>query len=681
MNDYAYPDVSRATRLARHHRLLEALGPLAGPSLTIDPSNFVDPDLTDPANDRTLLRAQWANGLAITAAWTESGGLIGPLFKVQAAVGDPNGTYLPIHEERLQRGAVTHAYTIPAPDLPWEGNVYLRVSVSINNGADQPSEPFLVRLDRIAPYERSGIEHPPAPIPPASLITDADLAGDFTLKIPSYLDQEAGDIVYVWLEKEPPSSGTPLPPLIASVPTVAGETTVQVPAASIQAKGDGRFHLAYVLADKAGNYSAVSQAAPVTLVLGTLPGTLLAPAVPAADPVIDRADAAAGVYVDVPEMPGWKAGDQVSVTFGGQALPAYTLNPGAFQALIDVPASVLLGVFGNASSEMSVDVSYTLSRLDWISSDSPVTTVSLDLSKAGPDNPDWPDPINDSLTPVVVTSDSGNENEIPEADLGQAATLTFTVYPGANENDTVEFFWGNAAFETYTLQAGDSEGSEIRRSIPWARIETTLDQANVPVFYRIRRPSVPAENYQQSPDTSVDVSSLPLQAAPVAFPNADDSLVPGYQVLTCDQLVENDAGEPCIEVQIPDLSGAPYNQQVGDVVSLRWKGFSGMTFDGGSLTPIAPEDGGEYDVEHALEARDLQGFSWLVPYEPYGAATYKYKGDPSSEGMIQVSYSIQVGSKVATAQAPDNVIAAFYTSNGPCDDTTLVGGCADCHLG
>ncbi|WP_263264292.1 hypothetical protein [Pseudomonas sp. RIT-PI-S] len=670
--------VSVATRQARHQRLLDSLGPLAGPVITIDPKYFVDKDLSDPDNDRTLLRPEWRDGLDITGTWAVSGGLLPPKFKLEAASGSPDGTYILLHEATLARGDKSHTYTIPPAALPWEGDVYLRVLISINNGADEPSEPFLVRLDKVAPYEGSGIEHPPAPVPASKIVTDADLAAGFSLQIPGYPDHQPGDMVYVWLEKELPG-GNPPQLLVSPQATQAGGTTVQVPEANMVAKGDGRFFLGYVLADKAGNISAVSEGAAVTLVLGTLPSTLGAPTVPAADPVIDRADAKDGVYVDVPEMQGWKAGDQVTVTFGGQTLPPYTLNPGAYQALVDVPQQVLLSVFGTSATEVEVDVTYTVSRLDWSSAASPVEKVLLDLSKAGPENPGWPDPVNDQLLPVAVTSSSGQEDEIPEADLGKAATLTFTVYPDAKAGETVEFFWGAAPFEQYTLTDDDIAANEVEVTIPWAAIETTLAQVAVEVFYRIRLANAPEENYQQSPSTTVDVSALPLVATPVSFAQGDDASIPGYLIIGCSHLTVVD-GIKYIEVLIPDLSQAPHNQVEGDVVTLNWKGFSGTTLDGDQITAIDKDDGGEFSENHTLAADELTGFSWLVPYDPYGAVTFRYNGSSSDEGMIQVSYSIQAGDKQAVATAPDNVIAAFYLPSGPCG-TSIDAACTSCRLG
>jgi hypothetical protein len=678
--------VSNRTYLARQQRTLQALasrpGTQAGVTLAIDPKYFVDPDLQNPGNDRTLIRAQWVAGLEVTGTWSEAGGLVGPRLRVEAAQGTPDGAYIELLDTTLPRGTLTHTHTIPGQDLPWEGDVYLRVSVAVGTGQPTPSEPFLVHLDRLAPYEASGIEHPPAPVPQEGLVTDQELTGDFTVTIPGYADREPGDTVFLWLEKELPGSGTQPAPLVPAALVEAGDTQLAVPAQRLRDKGDGRFYLGCILIDKAGNRSALSQAAPVTLVLGTLPDTLQKPDVPAADPVIDRADAQAGVYVDVPEMPGWKPGDVVQVTFGSEMLAPYLLNPGSFQALVDVPAATLLAQFNNGNDEVSVDVAYTLARLDWVSAASPVTTALIDFRQAGPDNPGWPDPHNDDLPAVRVTSDDGSENEIPETDAGKAAILTFTVYPQAAEGETVEFFWGADALSTYALKVSDTPGTELEFNIPWALIAGTLDQDQVPVYYQVRLPDAPVENYQQAPDTLVDVSSLPLPAPAVVFTGADDTVVPNYLVLGCGALVDNAQGEPCIEVRLPDLSQPPYNQAAGDIVQLKWRGFSGMTLDGGILTPIPAEDDGELDESHTLVAADLTaaGFAWQVPYDPYGAVTYRYDGSPSSEGMLQVSYSITVNGKIASAPPTLNLITAFYDAGGPCS-LALVAGCTTCRLG
>jgi len=685
MNTPLNQAVSHRTYLARQQRMLQALksrlGTAVGVTLTVNPKYFVDPDLDDPTNDRTLKRAEWLAGLEVTGAWPEAGGLVGPRLRIEAAQGTSDGAYIELLDTTLARGTLTHTHTIPGQDLPWEGDVYLRINVTVNAGQPTPSEPFLVHLDRLAPYEKSGIEHPPVPVPQEGLVTDQQLIGDFIVTIPGYSDHEPGDTVFLWLEKELPDGGNLPAPLVTAEPAQAGGTTLPVPPQKLRDKGDGRFYLGYVLVDKAGNHSALSQAAPVTLVLGTLPGTLQKPDVPAANPVIDRADAQAGVYVEVPEVPDWKPGDVVQVMFGSAPLAPYVLNSGNFQAVIDVPAATLRAQFNNGAGEVSVDVTYTLARLDWESARSPATTVLIDFRQAGPDNPDWPDPHNDGLPRVVVKSADGSENEIPETDVGEEAKLIFTVYPDAAEGETVEFFWGADALLTYALKVGDTPGTELEFDIPWAFIEKTLGQDQVPVYYRVRLPDAPDKNYQQAPDTPVDVSNLPLAAPEVQFTGAVDTIVSGYLVLGCGALVGDALGNPCIEVRLPDLSQPPYSQAIGDIVQMRWRGFSGTTLDGGALTPIPAEDEGELDKNHTLVAADFTaaGFAWQVPYDPYGAITYRYKGNDAPEGMLQVSYSIKVNGKPVSAPPTLNLITAFYEAGGPCD-LSRVAGCSTCRL-
>ncbi|MBA1287318.1 hypothetical protein [Pseudomonas japonica] len=665
--------VSSRTRLARRQRRFQTLENTI--TLEIDEKYFADPNLQDPNNDRTLIRAELDKGLDVNGSWGESGGFIPPKVRLEVARA-VDGTRTLLKEETLPRGTENYSYTIPAIELPWEGDAYLILGVQVNAGDYEDGEPFRVHLDRIAPYEGSGITEPSAPQPTLGLITEADLASEFKVVIPGYSDREAGDKVYLWMEKELPGSGAQPPLLVPAADAQPGDTSIIVPPATLKAKGDGRFFLGYVLVDKAGNRSALSKAAPVTLVLGTLPGTLQAPGVPAADPIIDRADAQAGVYVDVPQMPGWRPGDQVRVSFGSEALGPYTLNPGEFQAIIDVPASKLLTVFGGANAEMQVAVTYTVARLDWESAPSDETSVKLDLSKAGPDNPDWPQPINDKLPVVVVSSDSGIENTIPEIDVGKSARLTFEVYPAAIEGDIVEFFWGTGAFLTYEVAAADTPGSTKDLPVPWSAIAATLERAEVPVFYRVRRAAAPDANYQQAHDTLVDVSGLPLVAPAVTFPGAD--LVEGYLLLNCDDRVVDDQGKWWVVVGIPDLSQPPYSQQPGDEIVLKWNGFSGITFGGGTSIPIPAEEGGEYTETYELTAADLTGagFSWRVPYDPYGSVTYRYEGG-EPEGMVQASYSISVNGKTAVSTAPDNIITAFYTANRACA-TEVTGACATC---
>lgn len=665
--------VSSRTRLARRQRRFQALENTI--TIEIDEKYFADPNLQNPTNDRTLIRAELDKGLELNCSWGESGGFIPPKVRLDVA-RTADGTRTVLKEETLPRGTDNYSYTVPAIDLPWEGDAYLILSVQINAGDYAEGEPFLVHLDRIAPYEGSGITEPAAPQPTLGLVTEADLASEFKVVIPAYPDREEGDKVYVWLEKELPGSGAQPPVVAPPANTEQGATSITVAPENLETKGDGRFFLGYVLVDRAGNRSALSKATPVTLVLGALPGTLQAPGVPAADPIIDRADAQAGIYVDVPEMPGWRPGDEVRARFGSEALEPWTLNPGEFQAIIDVPTSKLLTVFGGANTEVPVAVTYTVARLDWESAPSPVTSVRLDLSKAGPDNPDWPQPINDKLPVVVVTSDSGSEGTIPETDMGKNATLTFKVYPAAVAGDTVEFFWGTGAFLTYEVTSADTPESTKELPVPWSAIETTLERAEVPVFYRVRRAGAPDANYQQAPDTTVDVSGLPLVAPSVTFPGADP--VEGYLMIGCNHRVADDQGKWWVVVGIPDLSQPPYSQQPGDEIALKWKGFSGITFDGGTSMPIPADEGGEYAETYELTAADLTGagFSWRVPYDPYGSATYRYEGG-APEGMVQASYSISVSGKTAVSSAPENIITAFYTANGACD-TAVTSVCATC---
>jgi hypothetical protein len=226
---------------------------------------------------------------------------------------------------------------------------------------------------------------------------------------------------------------------------------------------------------------------------------------------------------------------------------------------------------------------------------------------AGPDLPDWPDPVNPDLkVGTVMGAISQTPNVLNRDDTGQDATFTFEMYAAPADGEIVRVYWGDVLANTYEVKGTEAEGDPIPVTIPWNVIEQVKNNPALPVHYRIGTAGSP--NEQRSDITHVSVDAV------VLTPEAPEYLhlveAPGgVLALSCNSL----RGEKhAVQVQVPDLS--------------EWVAANGKV----TLTWTPYDEKGEGELTDAIKTQEItltpetvKGFIWEVePYETHILPTY-----------------------------------------------------------
>ena len=542
-----------------------------------------------------------------------------------------------------------------SPELLREGEYELRYRVLLWTGAaEEASSPRKLTIDKTPPY---GTDYPTELITPVGPITDDFLSQNPTgmvCEIPDYPDkQDPGDVVAVfWVKNEIPEDFADLTP-IDGVKPIPSDRKVTIPENVIQQAGDGDFLAVYVLFDRTGNPSRISgiQTPPIQVALGPLPIVPLAgPTVPLATPdgLIDRRDASAGVRVHVENYTNWKFGDQVEVTWGTQVLAKYPVTGSSLD--ISVPWIILKGQYDfTGAAEQSTNVSYRVLRGSMPFAATPIS-VNVDLSVVGPDNPDEPGPINQTLGLVEVRGDSDLLNELTSADAGKDATATLTLYDSVAPGNEILLHWNGVALDSPFIITTEQAGDEIPIPVPWDVINRggSSNTEGLPVYYTVSGED--ANNDQESPRTLVVVDVVSVELAAPTFRDLN-----ALGNLTCQSLYGPLHG---VRVHIPPDSE---HLKQGTVITAEWLAYQG--YDQATATPI--ESTLKTEQLPAMTAEQaVNGIDWLVePYDVHLLPTYAGPADPAGRGRIH--YSVEINGKSVWSRET-NAMVAMFTANDTC---------------
>ncbi|WP_248917154.1 hypothetical protein [Pseudomonas entomophila] len=450
----------------------------------------------------------------------------------------------------------------------------------------------------------------------------------------------------------------------------ARQPNVVVPATVLEALGLGRHQLRYVLIDRAGNVSGLSNGFNLEVQLQPVPSNLLPPIVVAA---INRSHfnpSGTSLPVGIPVYTGALATDQIVLSLHDDAsppnlvdtitLPAFDPNldpnpiqiPWAFISRLDARA-VFQGTWSYIVRRDGVDYPVAPAL--------PPSAISdIDLRVVGPVNPNDPDPINPVLTVLEVNGGSGQSpaNTITPNDTGLAGTMKFTPYPGAGTTDHLSFYYGvdNNGEPLLVWQGTVADAAALTPSnmipLPWTAIQA---QGNgvINALYRIRE-NAAAQNFQQSLNTQVTVSAITVEMrnfvwydAPNA-PLAQQNQRPGATatgVVNCSAspwnfitLILRDfrAGDPGDDPLLPAVT-----LQAGDLVTVFWEYHPG-TLLGDSAAPPA--------VLRVLDERP-------VPASFRAGDAFRY----------EINYQNDLYAQVANPPAPaaDSIVCRFSVRRGP----------------
>lgn len=550
-----------------------------------------------------------------------------------------------------------YLFNLPRSRVELLGEGVHRFRYEVTDYTQQPiiSAELALRFDLFPPYRTDK----PAPFAALSNVTDATLlAGDdkVLLQLPPYPDWEEGDKVrWYWFNALPEDGGTMLPLGELQVPR-EGLTlgmTLEVPGDHVRRIGDGGCYAWYELEDKAGYVSKLSYHIAVGVALDPLPAVLAPPAVNLAtgddNYLIDTADAAQRVEVQVTQAPQIKPTDRIRVHWGdadlgwvpvghGPRLLSFPIDPSILKTqYFDDPVGAVL-----TTGDKPTNVSYELMRGS-VPLGGAAREINVNFETVGPLNPAWPSPINPALlAPTIRGAVSATDNALIEADENQPASLTLTLFEGVREGDLVEFYWGAELIDgtDYTVLSGDAQGDTKVVSIPWEAIARG-GNGIVDVQYRVTRPGVP--NPSSSVVQPVDVDAIIHTPGPVTFPGAVSGIV-----LACLSLYENPAAphisEPAFRIKVPPLNPAP---AIGTSLTLTWRVARNLDGLGG---PIA-----EVDFTDRITLTDTQireGFSWYVTWDRYIQPIYAI----SRDGRATVQYSY-ISGKLVTSQAAQIMVS------------------------
>ena len=538
-------------------------------------------------------------------------------------------------------------------DLLGEGVHRFRYKVTDWTGGSATSAELSLRFDLLPPYRTEK----PAAFATVANVTDATLAaaGDkVVLDLPPYFDWETGDKVRWYWFNALPEGGVAMQPL-GELPVPKDGLALEVPGSHVRKIGDGGSYAWYELEDKAGYVSKMSEHIAIGVALGVLPTVLPPPEVNLATAqdgyLIDTADAALGVEVEVTLAPQVKPTDWINVHWGQSDLGWVPVGPGPRLRSFSVPLSILrsqyfddpTGAESRTTGDKNTLVVYELMRgsvpLGGGSRD-----IIVNFETVGPLDPDWPSPINAALlAPTVLGPASQTPNKLSEGDNGKPASLTFTLFEDVGEGDAFTFYWGTEliAGAAYTAGPGDVEGDTVTVEVPWDAIAHG-GNGTIRVHYRVTRPGVPNPSNSIAQDVTVD--AIVETAAPVTFLGA----MAGGLVLACSSLYENPAAphakEPAFRIKVPPLNPA---LAIGTSLTLTWRVLRYIDGSGGAIPEV------NFDESITLtDAQIREGFIWYVPWDRYIQPIYGV----SQDGVATVQYSYMSG-KLVTSQAASIMVS------------------------
>ncbi len=361
--------------------------------------------------------------------------------------------------------------------------------------------------------------------------------------------------------------------------------------AFLDSVGEGENQVTYKVIDRAGNPSIDSNPVTVTLKLKEIPDNLPAPIIdPAVMPLIDYAEAQAGVQVDIPHYPGAQAYDLIQLFWGdNNSLVPVPLPPGneneAIVLTLKVPFEAL-----NQNPDGEVEVFFTVSRLGELEGASLRSLADVFLTLP------VPEPMNALIVQgTSVENPDTTDNFIDEDDYELNGRGVVTWRNDFAINDDLNLYWGDQVKrQWYQIRSSDvAAGRNLNIPIDNALIKAQGTGANIPVYFTLTRSGNP--NPAKSPTQAVTVRSRE------ELPGGPDGLTPPPFKL-------NEVGyiAPILNPNGADIKIAPYiNIAEGQMLTLMFKGFDRLN---------NPIEAATYTADRRLDRNDvLNGYTFTVP--------------------------------------------------------------------
>lgn len=520
----------------------------------------------------------------------------------------PGDTFIALRKDKV---AVSGWIELPLPPPdPWEMTLPatetatpgpFRLSYLALYGSNQSeSEESVFFIDTVAPNHGAPGEPaaPPAEIVNGLLTRDIlDALGDITMTIPPPDDIKQGDVYIAYYGKSDP--GIYVSRYIVDLDSTL-PIEIKIPKTTIEATGEGKFIFYCKYEDRVGNVGPSSKPFELTVQLTPTPSGLQPPEVPENDDgVVDLKDAFPGVAVMIPTFDNGLPGDQVQVTFDGIVQPPKPTD-GTIEVIVDVPFA---DVAQKGDGPRDVVVTYAIVRNGEVFPEPTGTTINVNLSIPGPDNPE-PDPEvgNPNLTELVVKG-STDDDVLEEADVGTTVDIDLELYTGAILGDVVHLVWEGSrvpgADGLYTVTGTEPAGFKIPFKLPSAVFEATGNGIKVARYVITNVAN--GDNENPSKPTPVDVYILPVTLAPPVIQHLSTNPI-GLIYLDCFSLRDIPVVGKAAIVRV--AGGAPLVANM--TLSFNWVGTPGA--------PGAPPVD-DFPFEKTLQGNEhINGFDVYLPY-------------------------------------------------------------------
>ncbi|MBC3376503.1 hypothetical protein HU762_21400 [Pseudomonas sp. SWRI92] len=476
---------------------------------------------------------------------------------------------------------------LPAPETPTEYElVYEMFAGGVNPGGEVVAEYV---IDRTKPYQTKTPPTdyaPPAAEFPANLPPTQEIDADYLTANPSGIvitvplatsNAETTDTVNIyWGIPGTPAFDTPV---LSDHPLpVSGEIPLDV--TILEDSAEGVNFLKYVVRDLAGNISRESRLNQRT-VRHLEPPVPTTPVVPLADGtdgdnLINLADCADGVTVEITVPQPSQGRDMIRVTWQDIELsPDQTVGT---ETLLSFPVdyeTVIKPAYGATDGRKATTVSYVMVR----GSGNPIatgqTTIDVDISYAGPENPEEPDPENPNLELPRLVSSQGVDNVLDDDDHGKPADIYIQLYdvPPTETGQVVTVWYDDVELDPYYLTPGEEDTEILAATVPW---DVIARKPNEVIKIKWVLSAVGGSNPQSSlpQDVDVDITKIELPMPEVQGLSRNAIACPTLNFVNGDGTSRRN-----LKVVIPFSSSLVD----GRTVTLNWGGYS----DENATVPIS----------------------------------------------------------------------------------------------
>ena len=520
---------------------------------------------------------------------------------------------------------------LPTPEAPTQYElVYIMYAAGVNPSPETIAE---FHIDKTKPYQ---VKTPPSDYSPDGVAFPADLPQtkeiddeyisnhpngiEITLTLAPSNAETTDKVDIYWGDvSDPAYFSTP----VMSDVSVPGDGKITMPISIFEDSQEGVNTLRFIMTDLAGNVSRPSKAVQRT-VRRLPPPVSVPPVVPLADgtdgdTLINLADCDQGVTVEIEVPQPSVFTDMILATWQDRDLPLERVEN---KTTLIIPVdyqTIIKPAYGATDGEVDTTVSYVMIRGSGDVVARNQTTIQVDISYPGPENPDEPKPVNPDLEFPRLVSSQNADNVLDDNDYGQPADIFIQLYdvPPTESGQSITVWYDDEELTPpYFLSPGE-EGTEIlAATVPW---EVISKKPNATIKIKYVLAVVLGNNpvWSEEEDVTVDITKIDLPPPEVQGLENGAIACP-----TLNFVPPNDGtSRRNLKVVIP-FSPSLIDRRV---VTLKWGGFS----DEEATIPIpGTEVTKTYTIDGTVPAEGIEMDigNYLVNFKPvtdnFGKLTY-----------------------------------------------------------